>query len=356
MHRFPCRYWLATLLIALALAGCTSEPPNSPTAPSVPVAGGSADASPFDQPRKPEGEIRIRIITNGISPFWDSMEKGMTRMAAELGDCDADWQGPQISSIAEQKRMIEDAVASGADGIAISVIESKATEPTINDLIRRGIPVITFDSDASGSQRLAYIGTNNYEAGKRLGEKAIELLPRGAKLCAFVGNISAENARERRDGFVDATKEHGIEILEIYDDNKDPNASRQNAENALIKFGDQLAGLFGIFSYNAPTITDAVLAAGRRDKLKLITFDAEPATLDHLEKGNIDATAVQSPYDMGRLSTQLLYLINRKGLKAAMEEMNIPANGILDTGVQIITPANIKEFRQHLAEIGVTSS
>jgi len=164
---------LALLLLALlgGLWGCTSQPASGP-APGALPAGGSASSAAvpdFETPRKPEGEIKIRLITNGISPFWQPMSVGMERMAAELGDCDAAWTGPQNSEIAEQKRMIEDAVASGADGIGISVIEAKATAPTINDLIRRGIPVITFDSDAAGSLRLAYIGTNNYDAGKLLG-------------------------------------------------------------------------------------------------------------------------------------------------------------------------------------------
>ena len=355
----------AAALPLFLLASCTTEPnsgstgtpPSSSSAPSTGTPGSSSTASsPFDTPRKADGEPTIAIVTNGISPFWDPMGKGMEKAAAEVG-AKASWSGPSNSEVGAQKQMVEAALAKGADGIALSCIDPDASVSMIDDVLDKNIPVITFDSDSPKSKRLVYIGTNNFNAGKAAGEAAVKLLPNGGKFVGFVGNISAANARERRDGFKEAIKGHNIELLDVIDDNKDPARARKNVEDAITKHGDKIQGFLGLFSYNGPQIVNAVLSQkGLREKYKIVAFDAEPVTLEQLEAGNIDATVVQKPYDFGYLSTKLLYLINKKGLSAAKEEMKIPADGIYDTGVEVITPATVKAYKDGLAKIGIKSS
>jgi ribose transport system substrate-binding protein len=365
------RAWLqATALVPLVLvtASCSTEPPNAggngpaptaagngpgPTKPGATSAGAGNEL--FAAPRKAEGTVNVQIVTNGISPFWDPMAVGMNKAKAEVG-CDAAWSGPRDSTVVEQKRMVEDALAKGVDGLALSCIEAEASIPIIDAVIEKKIPCITFDSDSPKSKWLVYIGTNNFNAGKAAGEAAVKLFPKGGKFVGFVGNISAQNARERRDGFVEATKGHGIELIEVIDDNKDPARARENVQSAITKYGDKIQGLLGLFSYNGPSIVQAVSNANLRSKFKIVCFDAEPVTLQELEKGNIDATVVQKPYDFGYYSTKLLYLINRKGIDAAKKELKIPDDGIYDTGVEVITPGSVKSYKANLEKLGIKSS
>lgn len=354
------------LPLSLLLTSCSTEPPTSDAgagnAPAASTASGTneagaagSSAAKFESPRKAEGDVYIAVITNGISPFWDPMGVGMKKAASELG-CKAEWSGPQNSTVAEQKRMVEDALAKGADGIALSCIEPEASVGIVQMVLDRNVPIITFDSDSPNSGRLCYIGTNNFNAGKAAGKAATELVPAGGKFVGFVGNISASNARERHDGFVEAAKEKNIEVVDVLDDNKDASRARANVENAIAKHNNQIQGLLGLFSYNGPAIVQAVSNARLRDKYKIVAFDAEPVTLQELEKGNIDATIVQKPYDFGYLSTRLLYLINRKGWSEAKKEMNIPEDGLYDTGVEVITPANVRDYKKGLEELGIKSS
>ncbi len=359
-----------TLAAAFLIASCSTKPEEEGydrpidtsgpigKAPIGPGRGGPAASASalFESPRKADGAITIRIITNGISPFWDSMRVGMERTAQELG-CTANWAAPDPAQIVQQRRRLEEAVSSKVDGIAISAIEAAALAPEIDRILtEEKIPVITMDSDVPQSKRLAYIGTNNLDAGKAAGAEALKLFPTGGKLVGFVGNISAENARERRDGFLEAVKGKNIELLDVMDDNKDVRRARQNADDSITRRGTEIQGLLGFYSYNGPAIAQAVKARNARDRYKVLCFDAEPLTQDLMEQGLIDATVVQKPYEFGAKSVRLLYLINRKGWTAARQEMNIPENGILDTGVRVITPATIKEFREELKALGVTSS
>lgn len=366
LGRRPILMAATVLPLTLLLASCSTEAPSTNSAPSganAPAGSNSPSASAsgpatslFEAPRKADGEISIQIVTNGISPFWDPMAAGMKKAAAELG-CKADWSGPANSEVGAQKQMVESALAKGADGIAISCIDPDASEPIVETVLSKNVPMITFDSDSPKSRRLAYIGTNNFNAGKAAGEAAVKLLPNGGKFVAFVGNISAANARERRDGFVEGIKGHNIELIDTIDDGKDSARARRNVEDAITKYGDKVQGFLGLYSYNGPAIVNALLSQkGLREKYKVVAFDAEPVTLQQLEKGNVDATVVQKPYEFGYLSTKLLYLINKKGWAAAKEEMKIPDDGLVDTGVEVITPASVKAYQEQLAKIGIKSS
>lgn len=367
MHLIPrlqrLTFILVVLLGVMLLTSCKDQ--STPSAPTnASTSAPPAKAASFDRPLKPEGKLKIQLITNGISPFWDAMGKGVDEMMAELG-CDARWQAPDRPDNNAQKLVFENALAANVDGIAVSPIQADAFAPVIDAAIDKGVPVITFDSDSEKSKRLAYIGTNNFEAGKRAGEAAIKLFPRGGKLVAFVGNMSAQNARDRYQGFLTAVKGYNIEMLQApFEDDKDIGRARRNVADAITKYGTKINGFLGLYSYNGPAIVDEVLKAGLRGKVKIICFDGEPKTLKNLEAGLVDATVVQKPYQFGRLATKLLYLINRKGFPAAMKEMKQEVDSlgmkmegnIIDTGVDVITPANAAPFLKKLREMGLEAT
>jgi ribose transport system substrate-binding protein len=344
----PARFLTAlpvALLMLLAPLSCSrsAAPPAGNETP-----GNSSAVSPTGQ------RVTIQIVTNGLSPFWDPMAAGMRRAAEKYG-CDADWQGPSTAQIPEQRQLIEAAIARKVDGLAVSAIEAAAVTPVLNQAADKGILVITFDSDAPQSKRLVYIGTNNTNAGKAAGEAAVRLLPQGGKVVGFVGNRSAENARQREEGFREAVKGHGIELVDVREDNKDVGRARKNVEDAIQAFKDAKAFL-GLYSYNGPAIADAVSAAGIRSRTKVITFDAEPKTIQALQNGKIDVTVVQKPYEFGYRAVELLYKMKTLGVDAARAELKVPADGLIDTGVELVTPENVAGFKKKLDELGVKSS
>lgn len=333
-------------------AATAIEPPPPAKAPPADV------LAMFEKPRKPTGPIHIQIVTNAIAPFWEPMQVGMQRQAKEMG-VDAGWAGPQHGTVPEQRRLLEDAVSKGADGIALSAIDAEALTPVINELMKKGnppIPIITIDSDAPQSNRLAYIGTNNFEAGRRAGEAALKLLPEGGDIVAFVGVLGTDNATQRINGFKSVAEPKGIHIVSVLEDQSDKTKARKNVEDAINKYGDKVKGFLGVWSYNGPAIAAAVTSANKRDQYKVMCFDSEPTTIEALKKGNVDFTVVQDPYMFGLDAVKLLTLINRKGITEAKKEMNLPDNYVVDTGVTIVTPATIDEFLAKLKERGIKSS
>lgn len=299
--------------------------------------------------------VRIAIITNAVAPFWNPMEVGMKRAAERLG-CEAQWRGPEGGRSIEQRALIEDAIARNVDGISVSPTDPKAIESVLRKAIDRGILVVTMDSDFPESGRLAYIGTNNVRAGEEAGRQAMKVLPKGSKVIPFVGYMSSPNAQERLAGFKRATK-GWIEVLDVQQDQNDATKALSNAQDALQAHPD-VDGLLGLWSYNGPAIANAVEKAGKVGKVKIICFDAEPETLRRLENGQIDVTIVQKPYLFGYLSVQTLYNMATCGVDETRAMMPKTPDGdtIVDTGVEAVTPATVKQFQERLREMGVSSS
>jgi len=336
---------LAALAGLVALTSCENPRAKEEATP--------APAAPTAQ--KPAKQVRIGIVTNAVAPFWNPMVKGMERAAAALG-CEASWRGPAKAQVSEQRRLLEDYVSQGVDGIAVSPIDSRAIAPVIDEIQKKGILVLTMDSDIPESTRRAYIGTNNYKAGLAAGEAALKVLgdkAKGAEVVAFVGTLSAENARERLRGFKEATAKAGLGVVDVKQDQTDKAKARKNAEDAIQAY-PKAAAFLGLWSYNGPAIAEAVKAAGKRPGMKVICFDAEPQTLQHLQAGEVDATVVQKPYLFGYLSVMLLY--NMKVCGVDETKAALPPNGIVDTGVEVITPATVKQYQEGLKKLGIESS
>jgi len=303
----------------------------------------------------PGKTVRIAIITNAVAPFWKPMEVGMNRAAERLG-CEAHWYGPQGGDSMAQRQLIENAIAQKVDGISVSPTDPRAIKSVLQEAIDKGILVITMDSDFPESGRLVYIGTNNRRAGEEAGRAAMEVLPRGSKMIAFVGYMTSPNAQERLDGFKRATK-GWIEVLDVLQDQNDAGKAVTNAEDAL-QAHPEVNGMLGLWSYNGPAIATAVERAGKLGKVKIICFDAEPVTLTKLEEKKIDATIVQKPYLFGYLSVMTIYNMATCGVDETLAVMPKTAAGdtIVDTGVETVTPANVKPFRERLRKMGVSSS
>lgn len=335
-------------VLLVAATGCRQQ---AATAPPVPKPVPTVDLRP-ERVIKP---VKIGIISNAVSPFWNAVRKGMEDAASRLPGCEASWQGPQTSRVAEQKRLIENYVAQGVDGLAISPLEAAAIGPVIDELIDKGLKVICIDSDIPTCKRLAYIGTNNIKAGRAIGEKLVELLNgKPAKVVAFVGTMSVQNARERLEGFKQGVAGHDIEVVDVKQDNADKGKARRNVEDTLQAM-PEVNVLLGLWSYNLPAISAAVKESDRRDKITVVGFDADPPTLEGLKNGDIHATVVQRPYYFGYLAVMVLYDMVRCGVEATQKLLPHPDH-VVDTGVEVVTPETFEDFYRRLQELGLESS
>jgi ribose transport system substrate-binding protein len=300
------------------------------------------------------GPRRIIILTNGESPFWDAGRQGMEAanrdLKLEAAGFKIDFQVNSGGETGQLERLRQFASQSDIAAIGVSVTkeDNAAIAEQMHHLIDKGIQVITLDSDTSRSKhrnaRQAYVGTDNKEAGRQLGRCARLLRPDGGEYVTFVGYTSAQNAKERIDGFAEGAG-NKLKQVDSMGDEVDRTRARENVRTAMTNH-PKLAMLVGIWSYNAPAIADVLNDnAQQKEKrtLTVVTFDAEPIAIKAMDDGWIDAMAVQNPYEMGYQSTRLMKAMvegDTKTIKEMLPDFGKEGGDLYDTGLKIVVPDN----------------
>ena len=283
---------------------------------------------------------KLAFVTNNASDFWTIARKGTEKADAEFDDVTVEFKIPGEGTAADQKRILDDLIAAGIDGIAVSPVDPANQTEQINDLAKQTL-VITQDSDAPNTNRAVYVGTNNVDAGKQAGKLIKEALPNGGKIILFVGKIDAQNAKERADGIKEALQGSNVEIIDTRTDDTDHTRAKANAADALVKYPD-VAALVGLWSYNGPAIYNAVKEAGKVGKVKIVCFDEEDETLAGIKDGTIYGTVVQQPFEFGYQAIKMMRSILNG------DKSGIPASKQIFVPTLEIKKDNVDEFQTKL--------
>jgi len=276
---------LAAMCVAAIVSGCGKSESTS--------SGGSGTNAPAAGKK-----LKLAFVSNNAANFWTIARSGCDEAAKALGDVEVDFRIPATGSAAEQQQILDDLVARGEDGIAVSPIDPKNQIDFLNKIAAQSL-LICCDSDAADSKRVCYIGTDNEAAGEQAGALIKEVLPDGGKIMLFVGFLDAQNAKDRMAGIKKALEGSKVEIVDVRTDDADHVRAQKNAEDALVKNPD-LACLVGLYSYNGPAILNAVKGANKAGTTKIVCFDEDADTLAGVASGDIYGTVVQQPYEFGK--------------------------------------------------------
>lgn len=314
---------VCTLLLMLLFAACQPSPSGTNT-----PGGGSGT------------KHKLAFVTNNPSEFWTIARKGTEKAAKEIPDIEVEFRIPAGGTAAEQQSIIDDLLANGVKGIAISPVDPKNQTGMLNRVAEQAV-VVTQDSDAPDSNRMCYIGTDNVAAGRQAGQLLKEALPQGGKIMVFVGVLDAANAQQRFQGLKEAIAGSNITIIDVRTDNTDRVRAKSNASDTIVNNPD-LAGMVGLWSYNGPAILSAVKEANKVDKIKIVAFDEEDETLNGVKEGAIYATVVQQPFEFGYQSMALM----AKVLNG--DKSQIPASKQIFVPTLAIKKADVEEFTKKI--------
>ena len=280
------------------------------------------------------------FVANGASDFWKAAEAGVKKAQGELPDYTLQFKYPEQSAAAIQERLMDDLVAAGVAGIMVSAVDPK-TETDALDRVASHTLLLTTDSDAPKSKRVAYIGSSNVLAGNQVGEILKKVLPNGGKCIAYVGLPGADNARERIEGIKDTIKGTKIEIADVRADDIDKARAKRNVEDTLTASPD-VNCMLGIYSYNIPQIYQALKEAGKLGKITVTGFDGDPITLGGVKEGTVAGTVVQQPFEWGYQGMKDMAKI------LGGDKSFIPADGLLIVPTKIIEKDNVDDYAAEL--------
>jgi ribose transport system substrate-binding protein len=327
-----------------------------------PVAGVESDLVAAQKARiaafktAPMKRPHVAFVSNGVADFWTIAKAGAIAAGKDKSiDCDVTVEFPG-GGLADQKRMLEDLVIKGIDGISVSPIDP-TNQAEVLTLIAEKSLLITNDSDAPKAPRLCYIGMDNYDAGLMCGKLARDGC-KGGEVAIFIGRLEQDNAKRRRQGFIDgllgrapdATRydepskvitEAGYTIVGTWTDSFDRAKAKANIEDVMIKY-PKLALMTGLFEYNSVLAVEVIRQTGKEGKVQLAGFDEGADVIAAIKEGFVLGTVVQDPYAYGFESVKVLSAFCRGDMSM------VPASGVINISARVIKKDNAESFWKDL--------
>lgn len=257
--------------------------------------------SAFAQGSKPTIAFFVKNVTN---PFWKACRIGAEKAAKELG-VNMELVAPtKPDNIEEQTRLVEDWIVKKPDAFAFVPVDYKALVPSIQKANKAGMPVIIYCNDMSDVEKVTFVGSNDelfeYEMCKYL----FSSMGGKGKVVHIDGVPAAFTAQMRKKGFDRAVKESpGIEVLASQPGQYRRLPASQVFENLMQRF-PQIDAVVSANDDMAVGIVEALHAAGRGGKTKVVGIDGIPDAIQAIAEGKMFATADYSGHDQGYLAMQ----------------------------------------------------
>ena len=263
---------------------------------------------------RPHPRWRFVFVNHATTnPFFVPTRYGIAD-ACSLFDVTAEWEGSKRSDVTEMVAAMNRAVATGADGIAVSVIDPVAFDRPIQRASDHGIPVVAYNADgARHPRRLAYVGQELYQAGLEFGARVASLVHEG-DVFLFIATPGQLNIQPRIDGALDAIRDSGKPIAaHVVATGADVAGEEERIERTYRAH----RGLRGMFAVDGGS-TRSVAAVMRRHDLhrkgvRAGGYDLLLETLRAIYTGHLDFTIDQQPYLQGFLPVQQLFLHRYSG-------------------------------------------
>ena len=279
-----------TAMAGLALAGCTRPAPG-PAAPA-----------------RPRVALVLKTLNN---PFFIDMQKGAQQAAARLGVDLVVQAAEREVDVDKQMQIIENLIQTGVDALCITPSGSKEVVPAIAKANAARIPVVIVDTRVdvaaakeAGIRLDGFVGSDNYEGGKVAGEYLVQVTGGKARVGLLEGIPGHETGDSRLKGFHDAVKgAPGVKVVASQTANWERDQGFTVFQN-MLQAHPEIDALFACSDMMALGAVEAIAAAGKTGKIRVIGFDAVDDARQAIAAGTILASVAQFPSEMGRLAVE----------------------------------------------------
>ena len=285
-------------------------------------------------------QFTVAVIPQGSThEFWKSIHAGAMKASQDEAKggvkVDIIWKGPMREDDREQQvQVVEGFVTQHVDGIVLAPFDKNALVRPVEEAKRAGIPTVVIDSALESGDPISFVASNNYHGGELAADEMARILGGKGKVLALRYQEGVFSTEQREKGFIERMKSAYPGIV-LVSSNQFAGATRDTAktaaENLLNRFGNDIDGMF---TPNESSTAGALLAledAGKAGKIRFIGFDSSDVFVKAMRDGKLHGIVVQNPFRMGEL-----------GVKTLVDHLlGKPIEKRVDTGVTLITPANI---------------
>lgn len=278
-------------------------------------------------PRK-EAPIIAYVGHSSSTAFWIMLKKSALLKAAELGVGFVDLTAAK-PDIALQKKALDNAILQKVDGLLVGAVDSRGLRDSFDKAKKAGIPVVTVDTAVDHEVVRSHVATDNVAAAKLAGDYIVRKLAGRGKVLILGGITGSQTADDRRRGVEDACRKAGMEVI-FRPADWDEAKANQITQNELGANPD-LAAIFAACDPMIIAAKQAVKRKGKLGKILLVGFDAIPAALKVVRKGEVDATIRQDPERMGSEGIEVMVkLLNGEDIPR-----NVPIAAVVVDGSNI---------------------
>jgi ribose transport system substrate-binding protein len=269
--------------------------------------------------------------------FYITMNCGAQAKAKELG-VSVEFQGPDKFDASLQTPIVNAVAAKKPDAVLIAPTDTKAMFAPIKQLADAGSKIVFVDTTLEQSDMaVSRIASDNEAGGREAATALTDLIGGSGKV--FVVNvkpgISTTDARAK--GFEEGAKESGLDYLG-QDYSQDEPARAATIIKAQLAKNPDLKGVFATNLFSAEGTANGVREAGKAGDVKIVGFDAGPAQVEQLQKGDVQALIAQKPADIGAQGVE-------QAVKALNGEETTPEIG---TESVTITKENLADSQDSL--------
>jgi ribose transport system substrate-binding protein len=291
-------------------------------------------------------KINLAVIGEEATSYWNNVKMGSEAAAKDLG-ISVKFFAPTEKDPAWQIREIEKLIDKPIDGIAFAASDAKSITPSILKAMQSGIPCVAMDTDVSKSRNF-YIGTRDHYIGKRAGEEMASLLDNKGRIAIVADASTNPDSLERMRGFRDTLAEYAdIEIIWQLEENP----IQVTDVEARLKASTDLNGIFCASNSAGIAVAEAVDKINKMEEIKIICVGESSEVMKLIRDKAIQAAVARRPYRMGYLSVLVLCNMAKVGVDNAL--LILPKSEMIDTGIVIVTPANVVQYSEHLESLGI---
>ena len=248
--------------------------------------------------------------------FWKSAFAGANAAKSEY-NVDLTICGPETEEdYEEQNRLIDEAVAAGADAIVYSAISYTKNAEAITRAAKQGLKIAVIDSDVDSDAVSCRIGTDNYDAGCKAAEAAMKDENEEIHIGIVNYDKNSDNGQKREEGFRDSIlrdERAGIDaVINVLSDTE--NAKKRTKK--MLKKHPKINVIVTFNEWTTLGVGYAIQELGLKDNVRVVAFDSNVVSVGMLETGEVDTLIVQNSYAMGYLGVETAYkLINGYSIK-----------------------------------------
>jgi ribose transport system substrate-binding protein len=264
-------------------------------------------SAPADDDRK-----TVALVLKTLNhPFFVDMRRGAQEAADRLGVTLQVQAAEREIDVDKQMQIVENLLQTGIDVLAITPSGSREIVSALAKAKAANVPIVIVDTRidakaaaAAGVEPQTFIGSDNYEGGRLAGEYVVTLTGGKAKVAILEGIPGHETGDSRLRGFRDAVaKTPGITIVASQPANWERDQGFNVFQNMLQAHAD-IDTVFAASDLMALGAIEAIAAAGKTGKIRVVGFDALDDAKAAIAAGTMAASVAQFPYEMGKAAVE----------------------------------------------------